>query len=270
MVEEPAVIFQEPQRTPYDVNFQLFGVPVRVHPFFWLVAVLLGTGVTNLSEGVDPKGLLLWVVVLFVSILVHEFGHAFAIRYYGWDPHVILYGMGGLASYNPGYTPSMASYRRKGNSTVAQIVISAAGPAAGLALAGIVVLALVAGNRSVSFFSMTVGRGPRLDWMTEPQLFWLVQDMLWVNVFWSLVNLLPVFPLDGGKIAREMFVAANPQDGHRLSLMLSIATGIGLAVIGFTQFRSIYMALMFGYLAYASYQTLQAMMGGGFGRRGPW
>ena len=68
----------EPPPSPGDVHFRLFGVPVRVHPFFWLTTVLMGL---NPKGGTPPAELLIWVAVVFVSILVHEFGHVALIRH---------------------------------------------------------------------------------------------------------------------------------------------------------------------------------------------
>jgi hypothetical protein len=62
------LLFQVPPPTRYDLRFNLAGFPVRVHPLFWLIAVLLGY-----SSG-DPLQILIWVVVVFVSILIHEMG----------------------------------------------------------------------------------------------------------------------------------------------------------------------------------------------------
>ena len=93
------MLFTEPPRTQYDVRFSVAGIPVRVSPFFWLVTLLFGA-----SGGTDAVGLLTWVAVVFVSILIHEMGHALVQRYYGWEPSIILYQMGGLATYNTGFT----------------------------------------------------------------------------------------------------------------------------------------------------------------------
>ena len=75
---------------------------------------------------------------------------------------------------------------------------------------------------------------------------------------------MPIYPLDGGKIARELFLA-NTTDGVRKSLQLSIATGAVLAIVAVTQFESIYMGFMFGYLAYLNYQQMSGPYGGGYG-----
>jgi membrane-associated protease RseP (regulator of RpoE activity) len=80
--------------------------------------------------------------------------------------------------------------------------------------------------------------------------------MLWVNVFWGLINLLPVFPLDGGQVARNVLIQYDPFDGARKSLWLSVITGGLMALVGLVFFRSIYMAFLFGLLAFQSYQAL--------------
>ena len=95
------MLLVEPPRNQYDLCFALFGIPVRVHPFFWLVALLLGLGGVNHYQD-RAQALLIWIVVIFISILLHELGHAFAIRYYGWEPSVTLYALGGMATHHRG------------------------------------------------------------------------------------------------------------------------------------------------------------------------
>ncbi|MGD0882088.1 MAG: hypothetical protein ABSB09_11025, partial [Acidimicrobiales bacterium] len=74
--------------------------------------------------------------------------------------------------------------------------------------------------------------------------------------------LLPIYPLDGGQIAREVLVQSHPREGIRASLCLSIAAAVAMAVIGLTQWhRDLFVVAMFGYLAYSSYMTLQAYNG---------
>jgi len=73
---------------------------------------------------------------VFVSILVHELGHAFTMRYFGQDARVVLYMMGGLAI--PESSPWRASSGRRVRGPLSQILISAAGPGAGFLLAGLV------------------------------------------------------------------------------------------------------------------------------------
>ena len=67
----------EPGHTRFDWCFRLFGTDVRVHPFFWIAILLLG------GDQGDPWLTVYWVVIVFVSILVHEFGHVIAMRWAG-------------------------------------------------------------------------------------------------------------------------------------------------------------------------------------------
>src|SRR5205823_4216554 len=84
----------------------------------------------------------------------------------------------------------------------------------------------------------------------------IVIQLVYVNIAWGLLNLLPVYPLDGGQISRELFTLGNPRSGIVQSLQLSVGTGALLAAYFLMQERY-YMCLMFGYLAYASFQTLR-------------
>jgi membrane-associated protease RseP (regulator of RpoE activity) len=81
--------------------------------------------------------------------------------------------------------------------------------------------------------------------------------MLWVNVFWGLVNLVPVYPLDGGSVTRNVLIQADPIDGVRKSLWISVIAGGLVALAALIFLRSIFMALLFGLLAFQSYQALQ-------------
>ena len=251
------MLLGEPPRTQFDLNFSLLGVPVRVHPLFWLVTVLLGG---NLS---DAGSVLSWIIAVFLSILVHEFGHALAMRAFGFRPWIILYGMGGLTSYDQGY-----GGRRTGLKPLGQILISFAGPLAGFLLAGVLVLGLaVAGYGDVirwvgPWHSKIL---PQLEWFPNLRAGNLINSIFFISVIWGIVNLLPVYPLDGGQIAREVLMSFNPREGIRWSLMLSMFAAVAMAMIGFTQLHSFYVALFFGYLAFGSYTTLQAYSG-----RGPW
>ena len=98
--------------------FRLAGIPFAVTPYFWIGSAIFGA---NAAHG--PNGMLLlavWVACVFVSIVLHELGHALAARRFGVTPYVVLYQMGG-ATYLPGGIASR----------VERIFVSLAGPAAG-------------------------------------------------------------------------------------------------------------------------------------------
>ncbi len=249
------MLLNEPPPTQADLHFRLFGFPVRVHPLFWLVAVILG-----MKEPGGAPGILAWITAMFVGILVHELGHAAAMRWYGFHPWITLHGLGGAASYNP-----IASASHRGSATSSQIMISAAGPVAGFLLAGVLVTALKLAGQEVHVVPLGwAGIGVLLAPLGSWPLTWFLESLLYISIQWGLLNLLPIYPLDGGQIAREAFVAAS-RNGLSQSLLLSVATGVMLAVISAFILKSLLLAIFFGYLAYNSLQIYQACT-----RRGPW
>ncbi len=237
----------EPPRTQYDVNFRVAGVPVRVHPLFWLVTALLSA-----SRDTKPVDVFIWVAAVFISILVHELGHAVMIRYFGWQPHVVLYSLGGLAVYQPTW-----------HRTWPQVIISFAGPAAGFILAALVVLAVCSSGHSVRLnladpFPMPLHFERRFfELFRSANLNLFVYDMLFINIFWGLINLLPIFPLDGGRIAQEVLVRFNPANGMKQSFMISIFAAAGLAIVLGLRLNDLFATVFFGYFAIINYQMLQ-------------
>ncbi len=89
----------------------------------------------------------------------------------------------------------------------------------------------------------------------------LIQNMVTISIFWGLLNLLPVYPLDGGHITRDVLVRINPRDGIRQSLLLSLLVAAAMAVVGMSVWQSLFATILFGLLAFQSYQALQAYSG---------
>jgi Zn-dependent protease len=246
------MLFQSPAPTRFDLRFSVAGIPVRVHPLFWLIALLLG------SSG-DLLTIPIWMSVVFVSILVHELGHAFAFSRYGVDSHIVLHFMGGLTI--PESTRWGTGWANAAPSPNQQIVISLAGPFAGFFFASLVIAAVLFSGGTVLttmlFGFLPLPLTPILPFGGRI-LGIFVAMLLWVNIFWGLINLLPVYPLDGGQVTRNILVQYDPWDGARKSLWVSVVTGGMIALAAFLFLRSIYMAFLFGLLAFQSYQALQA------------
>jgi stage IV sporulation protein FB len=247
------LLFQPPPPTRYDLRFNLLGFPVRVHPLFWLIAVLLGSG-----SG-DPLQILIWVIVVFISILIHELGHALAFRRYGLSSQIILHFSGGLT------IPESALWgNRWANVALGpneQIFISFAGPGTGFLFAALIIGFVLAVGGSI-ITTRLLGFIPFPGFALLPFggqiLGAFVTSLLWVNLFWGLINLMPVYPLDGGNIARSILLQVDPADGVRKSLWVSVVAGGLIAFLAFFFLHSIYMAILFGFLAFQSYQSLQA------------
>lgn len=177
-------------------NFRLFGIPIQVSLFFVLMAVLLSQGFARGS----PVMLAVWVVVIFLSVLFHELGHAFTARAFGHQPYISFIALGGVTAW-----------REKGEMTPGRrLLVSFAGPAAGLAL-GVAVLVL-------GGLFTTKGSAAR----NTAALIALV------NGFWAVINLIPMLPLDGGKIMAAVFDLVTPGRGRRASRYISIATAVGV------------------------------------------
>jgi len=244
-------LFQPPPPTQYDLRFSIAGIPVRVHPLFWLIALLFG------ASG-DLIQLPIWVFVVFVSILIHELGHALAMRRYGQPSRIILHFAGGLTVPEPvSWGSRWANVALRPNQ---EIFISLAGPGAGFLLAALVAVgATISGGSIITNWLFGVIPLPVAALLPfgGRVMSLLVTMLLWVNVFWGLINLLPVYPLDGGNVSRYLLLQADPINGVRKSLWISVIVGCLVAVAGLLILRSIYMAFLFGLLAFQSFQSLQ-------------
>ncbi len=221
-------MFGPVRSTPYDLQFSLLGIPVRVIPWFWLMAVVLGYS----SIHIGPEYLLTWVAIVFVSILVHEMGHALVAATSGYPPRIVLYHFGGLAMFTP----------RDNYSRGRSILISLAGPCAGFLFAGLIYAFVRAGVI-----------GPFREGLSLP--YFAVKQLLYVNVWWGLLNLLPVLPLDGGNICRDVCTSINARQGERWATFIAIVIAAGVALYAF-QLQQTYIAVMFGLMAYQNYELL--------------
>jgi hypothetical protein len=81
--------------------------------------------------------------------------------------------------------------------------------------------------------------------------------LLFVNIFWPLLNLVPVPPLDGGQIVREGLLALDVPDAHRIAGMIGVVAGGAVAWWGYTRGEP-YLGIMFAMLAASCYQSLSA------------
>ena len=251
-------LFQVPPPTRYDLRFSIAGIPVRVHPLFWLIAILFGSS----SNGI--LSLLTWVAAIFVSILIHELGHAFAMRRYGQGSQIILHFSGGLTvpesvSWGGGY----ASVAITANQ---QIFISLAGPFAGFLFAALVLaVSMAAGGTVIPNFIFGFIPFPIVFLPVGGEILnSLIMNLLWVSIFWGFINLMPIHPLDGGTVARYILIQTNPLNGLRTSLWISVITGVAVAFMGLVFLKSTYMAILFGLLAFQSFQLLQGGAGRGY------
>ncbi len=206
------------------LSFRLFGFPVHIQWMFWLLCLFLGM---NFLQEDGPKGLgrfLIMTAVVLGSIIWHELGHAWARKRSGAPfSEITLHGMGGLCS-GPG------RFTRRDS-----IFIAAAGPVASLLLGGLTYL-------------LVFTPGIQEEWTA-----FFVGQMLWVNVGWAIMNLLPILPLDGGHILNGLLAGKFSQLVPKIGFVVALAVGVA----GFFFLGSLFMAILFGMLAYSNWQMMQ-------------
>lgn len=150
-------------------QLRLFGIPVRIELFFVISAVLLGADL-------KPKYLLYWVLIVFVSVLVHELGHAIAYRITGSPARIVLTGFVGLTFGRPPGSPAK------------RIAISLAGSLTQIAVLGLPARFL---------------RDQLTPWQ-DLDRWWVLDTIVFVSIGWALLNLVPILPLDGGHVVEEV------------------------------------------------------------------
>jgi Zn-dependent protease len=179
------------------MRFRIGKIPVRVQPAFFFVALVLG------GLGGDLRTVLAWAVIVFGSVLLHELGHAAAGLAFGLEPSIELHTMGGTTSWTSSAPLGVAP----------RVVISLAGPCAGFLVAAVVV---ALGPSALPHFAGG----------------FVYRNLLFVNLTWGLLNLVPMLPLDGGNVMRHLLNALTGGRGEEPARIVSMAVaGASLAAI---------------------------------------
>jgi Zn-dependent protease len=198
-----------PRQTRLDLHWRLAGVPVRITPLFWAAGAILGIRYYADPDGGSLGYFVFWMAALLIGLLVHELAHVFVGRLFGMKPEVILYGLGGLT---------------RGLDTVpglgARLAVLLAGP-----LASAMIATLVFGLTLLPFPDTFRQWG----WGTAiaTGLFLLLR----INFWWALVNLLPLWPLDGGQAVCAVSERLWGKRGQTVALALSVLVAGALAVL---------------------------------------
>lgn len=207
------------------IRFSFFGIPVEIQPWFWVILALLGSSFGQVGATANEAlGIALFVIAGAISIFVHELGHAFAGVICKAKPFIVLHGFGGFAAFPGSRFTRMQSF-----------MVTAAGPAIQLVLGGIAAMM----------------------WLFLPDLSdafrGFIFDLARVSIFWALLNLIPVYPLDGG----QMMAATLGPQRRKLCLQLSIAVAICASIGLFTLKIGIMMPIFMLYFAYQNFQELR-------------
>jgi Zn-dependent protease len=213
----------------------LFGFPVHLDISFIIIMAFLGY-----RPGVTWVGFSMWLAITPIAVLVHELGHAFAARANGARPEIALAGFGGVTTYTPPKELSRAQ----------SLGISLAGPGVGLALG----LALIVARNRI---------GDAVLWGTWQ--YWALEYGILTCIVWSVFNLLPVLPLDGGQAMREL-LPGSPDVRTRRAAGLSIVVAV-LAAAYAVHKDFIFAALFMAFFVFSNFMTFRQLSGDGNGNR---
>lgn len=248
-----------PPATKFDLNFRLLNIPVRVSVWFWVVALMF-----NIQDGPNVE-LLIWVACMFVSILVHEFGHALTSKSFGDRPFVVLHGMGGVS-----VSDTELPFGKR-------LAVLFMGPGAQFILLGSVfVYAFLAHRIGIKgdWFMIRLASGfpEKMTAEVAEELmgfsrngFFTFYCLVRINVLWPVINLLPIWPLDGGQITQTIMARFDRVHGMRRAHIIGMVTagiitaylasrieGMGDGMTGF------FPVIFFGYFALLNYRAVQA------------
>lgn len=189
-------------------------VRVRVHIFFLLFAVAAIYMASEAKEGGVVLDAALGLLILLISVLLHELGHCWAaIRVGGQVDQVVIWPLGGLASPHVPHDPQL------------ELLTALAGPVVNAILMMLIAPLLLVGGQDV--LGLFVPLSPHA--LTEgPGLFVVLKLAFWINWLLVLVNLLPLFPFDGGRVLRALLWS---QFDYRTSVFWVTRTAMVFAVV---------------------------------------
>ncbi len=210
-----------PQTTSATVPWSLTlghvgGTAVRIHITFLLLLAWIGYAAWRTGGSDAAWSGVAFIVLLFGCVLAHEFGHILMARRFGIQtPDVVLLPIGGVASLE-----------RMPEKPGEQLAVAVAGPAVNVVIATLLLLYL-----SVTSDSTAVSEG--LNRVEDPNIS-LLARLASANIFLVAFNMLPAFPMDGGRVlnallAMRMDKRRAMQISARIGQMMALVFGfIGL------------------------------------------
>lgn len=198
-------------------------IPITIHPFFWITAAIIGFLISG-----SFIGTLIWIFVILVSILIHELGHASTAIAFGLKPQIELVALGGL-TYHKG----------EGLPFWKQFFIVLNGPIFGF------ILFLLA-------WALLKLTGP------TGTVRYILTIFYRINLIWTILNLVPVLPLDGGQLLRILFEAFFGAKGLKYSLIIGMIVA-GACSLFFFLFQSFLVGALFFLFAFQSWDMYRRM-----------
>lgn len=193
-------------------------IPISIHPFFWVLAGLIGW----INSGGAILWMFIWIGIIFFSVLIHEFGHALTSVLFKQKARIQLIAMGGVTTFDG---PKLKFWQ--------QFFIVLNGPLFGFLLF------------LCAFFLL------KFQWAPLPTAILKMTER--ANLFWTVVNLLPVIPLDGGQLLRIVLEANFGIKGFKASMLI----GAGLSLLFAFAFFMVQMFLAGAFFFIFAFQSFE-------------
>jgi Zn-dependent protease/CBS domain-containing protein len=199
---------------------RMFGVDIRIHLTFLILPVFIyWTDYATRQQNANGARDLALVGIILACVAAHEFGHMLAARRYGLIPKaVILLPLTGVALYDESRMEKQAAtliWKR-------EVRIALMGPLVNLALASLAAAVITAANSGIQLWKWPFLLGSNLP-----------RSIVWANIYLAFVNLLPAYPLDGGRLVRVYFArTTDVSAATRRAVTISTAMSMVLIFAG--------------------------------------
>src|SRR3989442_10879152 len=192
---------------------RVFGVEIRIHLSFLLLLLFVALSEQGARVTVNPLRGVALVAIIFGSVVLHELGHALVGRRSGVPPRaIVLLPIGGVTIFDEAQPALPANWKRDAR-------IAAAGPMVNFVIAGISAVFL-----GVAMPQWRIWADPYVSSSNLPH------SMIWANLWLGLFNLLPAYPMDGGRVLRAIFSRSmEPMSATRRAV--SIGRGFAIAFV---------------------------------------
>ena len=198
---------------------------MRIELWFWVTTAFLG----GAFDATNQEALLetaTFMLAAFISVLIHEMGHALTIKRFKQPTQVVLTFMGGYATYPTGVLTRKRSF-----------LVTFAGPA----------LQLVFGIGIIFLSEYLPSQGKQVD------IFF--QYLIWISIIWAVFNCLPIYPMDGGQMLSAALGPRRAKVVHMTGIVTAAIIGM-LALLSGGLFITIFMG-MFAYQNFQYYQQVR-------------
>lgn len=195
-------------------------IPINIHPIFWALTILIA-----ILNGTTVAQILIWIAIVFISVLIHEYGHALTAYYFGQHVHIDLLGFGGLTHRHGKKLKKWQDF-----------LVTFNGPLAGMFFCG------------VTFLIYTFMQ-PNADSL----LNYALKSTIIINIFWTILNLLPIQPLDGGHLLSITLEAMFGLKGVKIALFISIILAALMTIAGFAM-NQLFIGIIFFMFTFENYR----------------